>query len=74
LVLVETEWSDPQDVNHSIFNGIYLGQVGPSPNNALIDVYYVNVYISGDKYQLMDYNKNCNENWLGRWYHEYKKF
>ena len=40
----------------------------------MIDVNYVNVYINGDNYQLMDYNNNFNENRLGRWYHEYKQF
>ena len=74
LVSAGTEWSQPQNVNHSIFNGTYVGQLGPSRNNAMIDVNYVNVYINGDNYQLMDYNNNFNENRLGRWYHEYKKF
>jgi len=40
----------------------------------MIDVSYVNVYINGGNYQLMDYNNNFNENRLGRWYHKYKKF
>jgi len=40
----------------------------------MIDVIYINVYINGHNYQLIDYNNNFNENRPGRWYHEYKKF
>jgi hypothetical protein len=71
---VGTDWSELQNVNHSIFNGTYVGQLGPSRNSAMIDVNYVNVYINGDNYQLMDYNNNFNENRIGRWFNEFKKF
>lgn len=74
LVSAAAEWGEPQNVNHSIFNGTYVGQLGPSRNSAMIDVNYVNVYINGDNYQLMDYNNNFNENRLGRWFNEFKKF
>lgn len=74
LVSAGTEWSELQNVNHSIFNGTYVGQLGPSRNSAMIDVNYVNVYINGDNYQLMDYNNNFNENRIGRWFNEFKKF
>jgi len=40
----------------------------------MIDVNYVNVYINGDNYLLMDYNNNFNDSRLGRWHPEYKKF
>jgi len=40
----------------------------------MIDVNYVNIYVNGNNYQLMDYNNNFNENRLVRWYYEYKKF
>jgi len=69
-----TEWPERQNVNHSIFNVTYVVQLGPSLNNAMIDVNYVNICINGDNYQLMDYNNKFNENRLGRWYHGYKKF
>lgn len=59
--------ADSQNVNHSIFNGT-------GRNISMIDVNFVNVYINGDNYQLMDYNNNFNENRLGRWYNEFKKF
>lgn len=73
-VSIDAEYSDPQNVNHSIFNGTYVGRLGPSRNIAMIDVNFVNVYINGTNYQLMDYNNNFNENRIGRWYNEYKKF
>ena len=59
--------TDSQNVNHSIFNGT-------GRNLSMIDVNFVNVYINGDNYQLMDYNNNFNENRMGRWYNEFKKF
>jgi hypothetical protein len=66
--------NDMQNVNHSIFNGTHVGRLGPSRNLAMVDVNFVNVYINGDNYQLMDYNNNFNENRIGRWYNEFKKF
>lgn len=69
-----TEWENNQNINSSIFNGTFVGQRGASRNLAMIDVNYVNVYINGDNYQLMDYNNNFNQNRLARWYNEYKKF
>ena len=59
--------TDLQNVNHSVFNGT-------GRNISMIDVNFVNVYINGDNYQLMDYNNNFNENRIGRWYNEFKKF
>ena len=70
-VSAATEWSEPQNVNHSIFNGTYVGQLGPSRNSAMIDVDFVSVQINGENYQLMDYNNNFNENRNGRRYNEF---
>lgn len=62
--------NDLQNINHSIFNGTNLS----GSNFAMVDVRYVNVYINGDSYQLMDYNNNFNDNRFSRWYNEYRKF
>lgn len=69
-----------QNVNYSIFNSMFTGEgngtagSGNPRNVSMIDVNYVNVYINGDNYQLMDYNNNSNQNRMARWYNEYKKF
>jgi len=73
-------YNDTQNVNYSIFNSMFVGEgdgtagSGNPRNISMIDVNYVNVYINGDNYQLMDYNNNFNANRLARWYNEYKKF
>jgi hypothetical protein len=74
VAIASGEWQNTQNVNSSIFNGTFVGKAGASRNITMIDVNYVNVYINGDNYQLMDYNNSFNQNRLARWYNEYKKF
>lgn len=67
-------FDNAQNINYSVFNSAFVGQTAASRNITMIDVNYVNVYINGDNYQLMDYNNNFNQNRIARWYNEYKKF
>ena len=59
--------TDLQIVNHSIFNGT-------GRTLSMIDVNLVNVFINGDNYQLTHYNNSFNENRVGSWFNEFKKF
>jgi hypothetical protein len=67
-------FDNSQNINYSVFNSVFVGPNGSSRNLTMIDVNYVNVYINGDNYQLMDYNNNFSSNRIARWYNEYKKF
>ena len=63
---IPVEWQDYQNINFSIFDSTFVGQARSTRNITMIDVNYVNVYINGDNYQLMDYNNNFDQNRLAR--------
>lgn len=68
----KTSPPDPsqQTINHSIFNGTNLGYV----NTNMIDVSMVNLKINGTLIQTTESGNNFNQNRVGRWYNEFKKF